>query len=76
MSQDALGQLKHLKTARARWPFPDVVRLVCLLPGGTLNLPGLELGGEDFTLPPLFRSESTGLRWTPLDSTGLRSDLK
>jgi len=29
MSQDALGQLKHLKTARARWPFPDVV---CLRP--------------------------------------------
>jgi len=27
MSQDALGQLKHLKTARARWPFPDVVFL-------------------------------------------------
>jgi len=27
MSQDALGQLKHLKTARARWPFPDVSRL-------------------------------------------------
>jgi len=26
MSQDALGQLKHLKTARARWPFPDVER--------------------------------------------------
>jgi len=26
MSQDALGQLKHLKTARARWPFPDVMR--------------------------------------------------
>jgi len=26
MSQDALGQLKHLKTARARWPFPDVDR--------------------------------------------------
>jgi len=25
MSQDALGQLKHLKTARARWPFPDAV---------------------------------------------------
>jgi len=24
MSQDALGQLKNLKTARARWPFPDV----------------------------------------------------
>jgi len=24
MSQNALGQLKHLKTARARWPFPDV----------------------------------------------------
>jgi len=24
MSQDALGQLKHLKTARARWPWPDV----------------------------------------------------
>ena len=23
MSQDALGQLKHLKTAKARWPFPD-----------------------------------------------------
>jgi len=23
MSQDALGQLKHLKTARARWPFSD-----------------------------------------------------
>jgi len=23
MSQDALGQLNHLKTARARWPFPD-----------------------------------------------------
>jgi len=23
MSQDALGLLKHLKTARARWPFPD-----------------------------------------------------
>jgi len=23
MSQDALGQLKHLKMARARWPFPD-----------------------------------------------------
>jgi len=28
MSQDALGQLKHLKTARARWPFPDVVTSV------------------------------------------------
>jgi len=26
MSQNALGQLKHLKTARARWPFPDVLR--------------------------------------------------
>ena len=26
MSQDALGQLKHLKTARARWPFPDEER--------------------------------------------------
>jgi len=25
MSQDALGQLKHLKTASARWPFPDAV---------------------------------------------------
>ena len=25
MSQDALGQLKHLKTAKARWPFPDVL---------------------------------------------------
>jgi len=25
MSQDAIGLLKHLKTARARWPFPDVV---------------------------------------------------
>jgi len=25
MTQDALGQLKHLKTARARWPFPDVL---------------------------------------------------
>ena len=24
MSQGALGQLKHLKTASARWPFPDV----------------------------------------------------
>ena len=24
MSQDAIGQLEHLKTARARWPFPDV----------------------------------------------------
>jgi len=24
MFQDALGLLKHLKTARARWPFPDV----------------------------------------------------
>ena len=24
MPQDALGQLKHLKTARARWSFPDV----------------------------------------------------
>jgi len=23
MSQDSLGLLKHLKTARARWPFPD-----------------------------------------------------
>jgi len=23
MSQDALGLLKHLKTARARWSFPD-----------------------------------------------------
>jgi len=29
MSQDALGQLKHLKTARARWPFPDVIRFCC-----------------------------------------------
>jgi len=28
MSQDALGQLKHLKTARARWPFPDVSAFV------------------------------------------------
>ena len=28
---------------------------------------------EDFTLPPLFRSESTGVHRTPLDSTGLRS---
>ena len=27
MSQDALGLLKHLKTARARWPFPDEVAL-------------------------------------------------
>jgi len=27
MSQDALGQLKHLKTAKARWPFPDVEKL-------------------------------------------------
>ena len=27
MSQDVLGQLKHLKTARARWPFPDVLDL-------------------------------------------------
>jgi len=25
MSQDALGLLKHLKTARARWPFPDAL---------------------------------------------------
>jgi len=25
MSQDALGQLKHPKTARARWPFSDVI---------------------------------------------------
>jgi len=29
MSQDALGQLKHLKTARARWPFPDAGRVAC-----------------------------------------------
>ena len=28
MPQDALGQLKHLKTARARWPFPDVMAMV------------------------------------------------
>jgi len=27
MFQDALGQLKHLKTARARWPFSDVVTI-------------------------------------------------
>ena len=27
MSQDALGQLKHLKTARAGWPFPDVLSI-------------------------------------------------
>jgi len=26
MSQGVLGQLKHLKTARARWPFPDEAR--------------------------------------------------
>ena len=30
MPQDALGQLKHLKTARARWPFPDAVYTVML----------------------------------------------
>jgi len=32
MSQDALGQLKHLKTTRARWPFPDAtsrLKTVC-----------------------------------------------
>jgi len=34
MSQDALGQLKHLKTARARWPFPDDV-----LPAQTSAVP-------------------------------------
>ena len=33
MSQDALGLLKHLKTARARWPFPDVCSLLCMLGG-------------------------------------------
>ena len=27
MSQDALGLLKHLKTARARWPFPDAPKI-------------------------------------------------
>jgi len=30
MSQNALGQLKHLKTARARWPFPDAVSVVAV----------------------------------------------
>jgi len=30
MSQDALGQLKHLKTARARWPFPDAWVSLCI----------------------------------------------
>ena len=30
MSQDALGQLKHLKTARARWPFPDAASFLSL----------------------------------------------
>jgi len=43
MSQDALGQLKHLKTARARWPFPDVfgeevVRTCLPFPKLRLNL--------------------------------------
>ena len=30
MPQVALGQLKHLKTARARWSFPDVPALLLL----------------------------------------------
>jgi len=34
MSQDALGLLKHLKTARARWPFPDVGGYVVVCIGG------------------------------------------
>ena len=44
MSQDALGQLKHLKTARARWPFPDAF---C---NSSLDSPWL-------TLPPTGREE-------------------
>jgi len=35
MSQDALGLLKHLKTARARWPFPDEVQV------GRVQFPGV-----------------------------------
>ena len=30
MLQDALGQLKHLKTVRARWPFPDEEAHFCV----------------------------------------------
>ena len=41
MSQDALGQLKHLKTARARWPFPDVV-IVRKTKGGSYILGELD----------------------------------
>jgi len=48
MSQDALGQLKHLKTARARWPFPDAPscsvvseasETVCTSHTGSFSLP-------------------------------------
>ena len=53
MSQDALGLLKHLKTARARWPFPDVGLLcVSYLPQPTppnsidINIGGLHLSLE------------------------------
>ena len=47
MSQNALGQLKHLKTARARWPFPDVVvndfiELIGIFEGQTKSVTYLE----------------------------------
>ena len=50
------------------WP---IINKFCMLLDLLLWL--LCASQEDFTLPPLFRSESTGVHWTPLDSTGLRS---
>ena len=38
MSHNALGQLKHLKTARARWPFPDVLCTKCRVEGVEVGL--------------------------------------
>jgi len=61
MSQDALGQLKLLKTARARWPFPDVIsRRVPFSPlNGFLSMVALQPGFLEMRL--LVHSISQGV---------------
>jgi len=59
MSQDALGQLKHLKTARSRWPFPDAFSISIIQESGILTL--------HFGIPASFS--------TPLATVGRRAGI-
>ena len=65
MSWDVPGSPKHLKTARARWPFPDEeMRCVIAYHKWKVNW-------VYFTLPPLFRQIPTDFHRTqpiPTDS--------